>query len=369
MKKPLFTALMISLSSVAAATENAGQWYVNPTLGYQLSTGDRNLDDDVVYGIGAEYQYNETWGTELKYLQGSMNADVTGSNNADMKHLILEGMYYLNSSATDKFSPYLAAGLGHATYDYDLTSDQEETTALFGPGFRYKFDDRWSSKVDLRFVHAFDDNLTDGLLTFAVSYALGSTKAKKPFVAAPVIGDDDNDGVNNTKDQCANTPTGVSVDPTGCALDSDGDGVTDNKDQCPDTIKGTKVDGNGCAVKSVHIETIRLDVTFATNSDQLTDNFTAEIEKAAQFMRKFPAVTAAIEGHADNSGNAELNKKLSQRRAEAVVSVLVNEFGIDAQRLSPKGYGEERPTASNDTPSGRQENRRVEAFFEAKVIK
>lgn len=67
-----------------------------------------------------------------------------------------------------------------------------------------------------------------------------------------------------------------------------------------------------------------------------------------------------IEGHTDNVGNPDFNQKLSERRAAAVKTFLEKEYGIDGSRLEAQGFGDTRPVASNDTPEGRQANRRVE---------
>jgi OmpA-OmpF porin, OOP family len=66
-----------------------------------------------------------------------------------------------------------------------------------------------------------------------------------------------------------------------------------------------------------------------------------------------------VEGHTDNQGAADFNKKLSEQRAASVVRWLV-QHGVDASRLSSQGFGFERPIDSNDTPDGRKNNRRVE---------
>jgi outer membrane protein OmpA-like peptidoglycan-associated protein len=66
-----------------------------------------------------------------------------------------------------------------------------------------------------------------------------------------------------------------------------------------------------------------------------------------------------ISGHTDNRGSAELNQKLSENRAKAVVDYLVAK-GINPSRLEYKGYGKDQPIATNDTDAGRQENRRTE---------
>jgi OOP family OmpA-OmpF porin len=89
-----------------------------------------------------------------------------------------------------------------------------------------------------------------------------------------------------------------------------------------------------------------------------------EIARVGDFMKKYPTTTAVIEGHSDNVGSAEYNLDLSQRRAEAVVNYLVDNFGIDRSRLSAKGYGLSRPVADNATNEGRQKNRRIEAIID-----
>jgi OmpA-OmpF porin, OOP family len=75
------------------------------------------------------------------------------------------------------------------------------------------------------------------------------------------------------------------------------------------------------------------------------------------------------EGHTDNVGSIARNEKLSQNRAKAVKKYIVDKFGIDATRLSAKGYGPGKPVSSNTTKEGRQKNRRVEAELEYIVKK
>ena len=72
-------------------------------------------------------------------------------------------------------------------------------------------------------------------------------------------------------------------------------------------------------------------------------------------------------GHTDSIGSDAYNQKLSERRAQAVREVLVNQYGVESQRVDSVGYGEARPVADNSTEEGRQINRRVEAEVEAQV--
>lgn len=83
-----------------------------------------------------------------------------------------------------------------------------------------------------------------------------------------------------------------------------------------------------------------------------------ELEKLANFLLTNPQLEVEIQGHTDNSGNPERNLKLSELRAKSVVEYLVSK-GISANRLFPKGYGENKPVSTNETEEGRRLNRRT----------
>ncbi|MDX5298471.1 MAG: OmpA family protein, partial [Gammaproteobacteria bacterium] len=146
--------------------------------------------------------------------------------------------------------------------------------------------------------------------------------------------------------------------------DADNDGVPDSRDKCPNTKAGAKVDENGCEGKKATLETIRLNVQFPTNSDRIDPSYDAEIRKVADFLKRFPDSTVEIEGHTDSTGGRALNMDLSQRRANSVMNRLVQVHGVNPDRVTAVGYGPDRPVASNDTPAGRQQNRRVDARME-----
>src|SRR5690606_16543731 len=98
------------------------------------------------------------------------------------------------------------------------------------------------------------------------------------------------DGVIDANDRCPGTPPGTPVDATGCELDSDGDGVVDSKDACPGTPPGTRVDARGCVPQKTTVETIKLNILFPTNSDEVTDQYQSEVKKVADFLNKYPDV-------------------------------------------------------------------------------
>ena len=141
------------------------------------------------------------------------------------------------------------------------------------------------------------------------------------------------------------------MDSAGCPLDSDGDGVPDYLDKCPGTPAGAKVDARGCWV--LH------NVHFDVNKAEIKPRYYPILDEVVLVLKKNPDVRIEIQGHTDNTGTPSYNKKLSERRARAIMDYLVS-HGISQNRLTAVGYGESRPIASNATPEGRQMNRRVE---------
>lgn len=105
--------------------------------------------------------------------------------------------------------------------------------------------------------------------------------------------------------------------------------------------------------------TLRLDVHFDTNRSEIRPESHPELDRAARMLVEHPTLRLEVGGHTDAVGSDRLNERLSQARASAVLDYLV-EAGVEADRISARGYGENRPVASNDTDEGRARNRRVE---------
>lgn len=108
---------------------------------------------------------------------------------------------------------------------------------------------------------------------------------------------------------------------------------------------------------------------FDSGKADIKPQYRNEISKVADYMKQYPSTTALIEGHTDNTGSPEANMKLSQKRAENVVNYLVENFGIDRSRLAAKGYGSTMRIAYNNTPEGRQKNRRINAVIDCVINK
>jgi len=120
-------------------------------------------------------------------------------------------------------------------------------------------------------------------------------------------------------------------------------------------LSGAKVERVGEGIKI----TFDSGILFAVNSSDLQPAAKTNIESLAKVLAKYPDTNILIEGDTDNTGSDAYNKKLSERRAQAVADYQKS-LGIAATRISTVGLGESNPVASNDTEDGRAQNRRVE---------
>lgn len=107
------------------------------------------------------------------------------------------------------------------------------------------------------------------------------------------------------------------------------------------------------------IVTLPQDILFATDSTFVRSDLERDLRTVAGNLQAYPDTTVQVVGHTDNEGSADYNYDLSNRRANAVASILIN-AGVPSPRIQTFGRGEDQPVASNLTPEGRAQNRRVE---------
>jgi outer membrane protein OmpA-like peptidoglycan-associated protein len=104
------------------------------------------------------------------------------------------------------------------------------------------------------------------------------------------------------------------------------------------------------------------DVLFESGQTDLVTEAATSVEEVVDLLQTEPDKKIRIEGHTDSTGSSETNLRLSQQRADAVLSALVR-LGVDASRITSVGMGEDFPIASNDTEDGRSRNRRVDVIL------
>ena len=192
--------------------------------------------------------------------------------------------------------------------------------------------------------------------------------------------DNDNDRLSDWRDRCPGTDRTLAMnqdtredfdgfeDHDGCPdFDNDGDGIVDAEDGCPnepENFNGYE-DEDGCpdriptVVVAPQKPVILGNVYFNTGSAQLDPNSESVLDIVAASLVGKDTTHVEIHGHTDNTGNLQMNMRLSQRRAESVRSYLISK-GIPAELIIAKGFGPTQPISTNETAAGRTKNRRIE---------
>ena len=330
--------VLSGLTPVAVAevpiTLNAGvaHWYFS---------SDRDLRDMNSPWAGLEWAFNDQWAAEISFTQDDANNENFPGTDTEVTLANLGMKYYGGSYIVDpsagamRLRPYAVLGAGYFSTDpnYSGADKNEDTTINAGLGVRWMLTSRFSASLDGRTVYNVDKSNNDTIAYLGLNYYLGNVNPA-PVAAA------------------ASCP------------DEDGDGVCDEFDACLGTPPNTRVDATGCPLPVAQVASIKLKVNFAFDSTVVQEQYFNDLGELAKFLKRFDQVDVSIDGYTDSVGAETYNQQLSQRRAQAVVDMLVNTYGIDASRLKAVGYGEANPVASNDTAEGRAENRRVMASLE-----
>ena len=353
MKKVLLSALLFS--SIINATEY--NYEVSPMAGYVFPSSQR-LDDHAAYG--AEFKYNAVDSLlkpELSVFWSDADYEYIKPHATDIWRTAINGVYDFTTS--NNITPFAKAGLG-----YEHINDRGNGTenlnhngafADAGAGVKVGITDQIALKLEaiemLKFNHFDWDNSL--LLMAGINFAFG----EKAQPAAPVAAAPEPVAAPAPKPTPAPKPVVAAPAPkpvvVAAPIDSDGDGVFDPQDKCPNTPKGFKVDSDGCPLKAT------LNLNFASDSNKVDAEGEAKVAEFASFLKDSPAYKANVVGHTDSTGSDKYNQKLSEKRAETVKTMLIND-GVAAERLTAEGMGEKMPIASNKTKEGRAENRRIE---------
>lgn len=401
-------AAAIASHTVAADEPDYKQWVGGFAEIYKPDE-DKSFDFtsyDAGLGLGLEYgfRHDEHWGGRFEFSKINLESDANlDDDTAD--RFGFDAMYFLDDDLL-----YIFGGLKH------LNMPESGGMANLGLGKHFDISENLKLITEVAAYHDFGQAYNDVSAKIGLAYAFGNAAPKPPGDADQdgvndnldqcpntAIGarvdskgcnvDLDGDGVLNGVDQCPNTPAGTRVDATGCNWDKDMDGVANELDKCPDTPAGTvvgakgcsleidsdqdgildtvdqcadtpltdKVDANGCSIfEEVEVRE-SLNVLFGNNSDVIQNPNDSRFQEFADFMNRFPNTQTAIEGHASAPGRADYNMAISLKRAESVRQLLINEYGISADRLTAEGFGETRLLDDSNTAEAHRINRRIEA--------
>lgn len=390
MKKSfLATAIAASLiTPVAAANDNAG-WvgifgeYYNPDNNKPEPAG--YLEDGNGVGVEAGWYVSEDWAVRAELAKnylGRKKSDVRGLDVEDEGIRVgADVLYFLTD---DQW--YVFSGLKHQEIE------GQRTLLDVGVGKHWELSERWQGITEVAAYQDLDESLLDFGLKLGIAYKFGfsNSDATKAATAAAAGGaaaaatsrDELNGAASEEYASAANDVSAASeaaaadASAAGAAalaaaavlIDSDNDGIADDMDKCADTPATDKVSEDGCSVLTEQQVSMALNVNFANNSAQVANPNDAQFAEFAAFMKRFGKANAEVEGHSSAGGAASYNQKLSQQRAEAVRTLLIEQYGVDASRLTAKGYGESRLLDTSGTAAAAKRNRRIEVKVSATQV-
>lgn len=413
MKRWIVAALLLSvIPHTGHAGENqaaqAGRFFINPMVG-GLHMESSSYDPEVNYSVAGGYNYNANLSVEI--LAGF--AQEKSGPDSEVYHAGIGALYHFMPEK--RLVPYLAVGIGLLAVNEAHDDTDHHSRFDYGVGLKYFLNKDFAVNTEVRHMLASSGEPNNLMYSAGLVYYFGGeARPAPPPTPAPLDRDgdgvidrldtcpgtpagvavdrqgcpldSDGDGVYDYRDKCPATPTGAPVDWQGCPLDSDGDGVYDYLDKCPGTSQGVAVDLDGCALPQdsdgdgvyddvdrcpdtaagAHVDeygcqlVLTLLLQFDVNKAVIRPEHVKDMAAAAEFINTYPGKKILIAGHTDSDGSADYNQALSQRRAHAVKTYLIENYGIDGTILTAKGFGESRPIADNSSATGKQQNRRVE---------
>lgn len=280
-------------------------------------------------GVGAELGYRVSAPVELRLSYTRFGAELKqGDNIQGINKYSLDTLFF----PTEK-NFYLLGGVNALDFDSDT-----EAAMNIGLGYRQYFTDQFAAYVEGKGNYQFDEKYTDAIAQVGLVYFFGSNEKAAP---AP-----------------------VKVEPVAyvapVVIDTDKDSVADGIDQCPATPMTDKVDEVGCTVFEEERLSYRLLVNFDSNKSDVKPAYFDELYKTAAFLKQYPHVNITVDGYSSTQGKADYNQKLSQKRAEAVASLLASKYGVDANRMKAIGHGETNLLDTGNTAAAHKMNRRIE---------
>jgi OOP family OmpA-OmpF porin len=318
--------------------------YVDSGNSDDKSTAKDNLDNYFEGGLNLTHQFNPNWSA---LLQGSYAEPETRTTNLDTELMRFSagGRIHPAKFRLADWRPFGGLGYSYTDIEVDNGGDKTEDAIYLEGGFQRMLAPRFLFEAGIRARTELEDGYVDGQYFAGVHYLFNREYPKAPRPAA----------VTTSRPAVVAPPK-----------DTDGDGVIDDLDKCPDTPQGALVDSDGCPKELTKEIRETLYVEFELDKTVVRRQFFPEIGELAKVMKQYPTSTILLEGHTDSTGSSSYNQKLSKSRADAVMKVLINEFGIDQSRITTSGMGESQPIASNESAEGRAKNRRVEAIVSGK---
>ena len=370
--------------------------------------GDQVIKDSLFLSLKLGYDLSPRWTVEagldlLPYL-GARSFDAADPHKANelsgstwAVRPSADVLLHLRNTKDARFDPFLAAGAGLVLSSDDLGYGNVTPFAQFGGGLFFHFNDEWALRADYRLAVVADreDTEINHYISVGVTYRFGTEAPAHILLTQAGDIDSDGDGLTDREEMALGTdPFNPDTDGDGLTdgeevkmyhtdplnPDTDGDGLTDGAEVHvwhtdplnPDTDGGGVSDGHEVIEDGTNpldpkddLMKYTLLLEFDYDKAIIRSGDLDKLEIINKVLKRDPAATAKIEGHADKRKRStkEYNQTLSERRAKAVVDYLINVCGVKAGRLSQKGWGFDKPVLPNTTEANMQKNRRVEVYI------
>jgi OmpA-OmpF porin, OOP family len=329
MKSRLLIALLatpvLMLQAVAANADYDNRWYVAPSVGLVFMDDDRGVDGhDYYYAISLGRFFTPNFSLDLRHdrYHGNIIGAPAGADRFKLRNVGVVGRYHF--ADFNGIRPYVLLGTGIQQHD-SIFDEGKDIYGSVGLGLSHPFNDRVSMRLEgeARFDNDRDSfNSSSGFRDWMVSAGLKVRLGAARATPAPAP---------EPEPAVAPAPRPAPPPPRPAPAPE------------PEVI--------------FEFDSM---VTFDLDSDRLRPSAIAELNEAVALLRQHPEISRIeVAGHTCDLGPASYNQGLSERRANAVRSYLV-ENGINANRLVVRGYGEDRPKVANTSDRNRQQNRRVE---------
>lgn len=399
----LVAGLVLALATVASAGNKKGDFSVSPVIGGLSFESDVDLEYSTVYGGRLGYNFTDAFGIEALFDYARPQFD---DESETLYYYRYGGELLYHFMPEKKFVPYLAAGAAGVNFNNDAADMKgEHTKELFdyGLGFKYFVTEDVAWRVDVR--HLFNHTHQELNYTVGLYIPFGGAPAKLadpppapvnvPKELAPLPPAAPLAGISATPASImkgeTSTLSWVSQNTRNCDLQP-GIGSVALKGTMPVTPGDTTqytincTGDGGTAKSSASVEVkqppapvviakpskaaerfcnkpARIMINFDVDKHNIKPQYHNELKTVGDFLKEFPKSHGEIAGHTDSSHTNEYNQKLSERRANSVKEYIIKNFGIAPERISSKGYGEDKPIATNKTREGKAKNRRIEANF------
>lgn len=313
---------LVAATSFGALAQGQGAVEVEGFVNRYFTDSQRDFAHDEGNLFGGSIGYYLTDDVELALSYGEYH-DLRGEGSRGSKNIKgnltdLKAIYHFGQPGVG-LRPYVSAGFGHQSIgDANGGGRNRSTLAIAGAGAKYYFTEMFYARAGVDALYNIDQGDTEWQAGVGVGLNFGGGSKPAP-APAPVVA--------------------AAPEPM--------------PEPAPEP-----------ALETVRVE---LDVKFDFDKDRVKEESYGDIKNLADFMNQYPQTTTTVEGHTDSIGSDAYNQGLSERRANAVRNVLVNQYGVDGSRVNAVGYGKTRPVADNATDAGRAINRRVEAEVEAQI--